>query len=490
MLQENNTRKIGAVSSGKGRALYINREKRKKRKKLFSKIIVWAILIAVVSLVIFGITKTFKFVSGLFKDDFEFSYSVCENWPEHNTLSEIKKDYAIGIQYPIINGKTDKSIEKHAEKMLKDFKSEIKQFEHGKNENRPVYTVNYSIVKNSDIYVSLLYTIHRHNPVREIDDIQYIAKIYDISSGKDVSAEQIFDDGYNAIVSDYVIDMLESDSKYVAETTTKLFTENTKAEFSNFSNIGFTENAMTVYFSAGDIFPTDMGELTISIPMSKIYKNMKINVNGYTAPLYDADKPMIALTFDDGPRSSTTSRILDVLESVGGRATFFILGERVASEKEMIIRGDQLGCEYGNHSWNHTNLSTATEQEVLEQLNNTDEALMSVIGKKSALVRAPYAATNEMVFNAAGRPFVGWVVDTMDWDTRNSEAIKNEILSNAVDGNIILLHDIYADTAAAVEQAIPELIEQGFQLVTVSELLEARNITPVSGKVYHSARKK
>lgn len=490
MLQENNARKVGGISSGKGRALYINREKIKKRKKTISKLIAWAVLIAIVALVLFGITKAFKFVTNLFKDDFEFSYITCENWPEHDSVSEIKKDYAIGVQYPLINDKTNKTIQKDAEKMLKDFKDEIKQFERGKKENRAVYTANYSIIKNSDIYVSLLYTVHRYNPVREIDDTQYIAKIYDISTGKQMSAEEIFDEGYTSIVSNYVVNAMEADGKYVAETTTKLFTENTKAEFSNFSNIGFTDKSMTVYFSAGDIFPTDMGALTVNIPMSKIYKNMKININGYTAPLYDADKPMIALTFDDGPRTSTTSRILDALESVGGRATFFILGERVAAEKEMIARGDQLGCEYGNHSWNHMNLSTATEDEILDQLNKTDDALFSVIGKKSTLIRAPYAATNETVFKAAGRPFIGWAVDTMDWDTRDAESIKNEILSNADDGDIILLHDIYGDTATAVEAAIPALVEQGFQLVTVSELLEARNITPTSGKVYYSARKK
>ncbi len=491
MLQErNNTRNIGGVSSGKGRALYINRENKKKRKKFISKIIAWAILIAIAALIIFGITKAFQFISGLAKEDFEFSYTVSENWPECDSVSVIKKDYAIGIQYPIINDKTDKTVKKDAEKMLEDFKDEIKKFERGKNENRAVYTANYSIVKNSDIYVSLLYTIHRYNPMREIDDIRYIAKIYDISTGKEVSAEDIFDDGYTSIVSNYIISALEADSKYVAETSTTLFTHNTKPEFDNFSNIGFNDKAMTVYFSAGDIFPTDMGALTVDVPMSKIYKNMKINVNGYSAPLYNADKPMIALTFDDGPRTSSTSRILDVLESVGGRATFFILGERVTAEKDMIIRGDSMGCEYGNHSWSHINLSTATEEEILDQLNKTDDALYSVIGKKSTLLRAPYAATNDTVFKVSGRPFIGWSVDTMDWDTRDSEAIKNEILSNADDGDIILMHDIYGDTAAAVEAAIPALVEQGFQLVTVSELMEAREIPLTSGKVYYSAPKK
>lgn len=489
-MQEKDTlNEVDAIITRRPRLTAEERAKRKKRKKITNAIIAWTIFISLIVLIIFAGVKTVKFIAGLFEQEFAFSHSVCENWPECDSISVIKRDYAISIKFPVINEKTDKSIRKDAEDMLSAFTEEIKQFERGKGENRAVYTVNYSIVKNSDMYVSLLYTVNRYNPVRDINDIQYIAKIYDIASGKQLNVSEIFDGEYSNIVSDYVITHLEADARYVAETGTTLFTNNTKPEPKNFSNIGFTDSSLKVYFSAGDIFPTDVGALIVEIPLSKLYKNMIINIPQYTAPTYDANAPMIAMTFDDGPQPSATSRILDALEAVGGRATFFILGERVELGSEVIKRGYAMGCEYGNHSWNHANLSTATSDVITAQIKDTDNALKSVIGKECSLIRAPYAATNDTVLEIANRPFVGWSIDTMDWDTRNTASTVDKILSKVKDGDILLMHDIYSETAAAVEIVIPQLVERGFQLVTVSELMEARDIPLISGKIYYNAPK-
>ena len=465
------------------------RAKRKKRKKIINAILAWAMMFAIVFIVIFAGVKAVGFIKNLFKEDFEFSYTACENWPECESVSIVKRRYAIGIQYPVVNSKTDKAIKNDVDKLMEELLEEVKSFKNGKGEKRTVYTGSYSIVKNSDNYVSILFSIHRYSPLREINDVQYISKIYNIAEGKEVFAQDIFDGMYPSLASEYVKSVLENSNKYVAETTTTLFLENTKPTFENFSNIGFTDKTLKIYVSPGDIFPTDMGNVIVDIPLGKLYENMVLNVTNYTAPKYDATKPMIALTFDDGPYAPVTSRILDVLESVGGRATFFILGNRISDEKEMIIRGDSLGCEYGNHTWSHENLSLLSEAEILEQLNKTNDALSTVIGKKCALSRAPYAAINEKVSGVSETPFIGWTIDTMDWETRDVEYIKNEILTKAKDGDILLMHDLYANTAAAIESAIPALVEQGFQLVTVSELMEAKDISLVPGKVYHSGRK-
>lgn len=486
----NNTRRTESSGSGRSRTLYVNRDKKKKHKKLITMIVAWAIFIAIAALAIFGVVKGIQLLIGLFTDDYAFEYTVPENWTECANISEIKKDYAIGIQYPLINEQTNKTLTKDVKEMLNEFKKEIKQFERGKDENRAVYTANYSVTKNSETYMSVLFTIHRVNPLRLVDDIQYISKIYDTTTGQAVNAEDIFDEGYVSIASDYVTSALSADSKYVEKTTTNLFIDNTKPKFENFSNIGFNGKVMTLYFSAGDIFSTDMGALTIDIPLYNVYQNMKINITGYTAPLYDVDKPMIALTFDDGPNPTTSTRILDALESVGGRATFFVIGERVSQGSDVIIRGDKMGCEYGNHTWSHVNLAKSSEQEIADQINKTDDALYSIIGKESPFIRAPYAATNDTVFSIADKPFVGWTVDTMDWKTRDASSIKAELLNNTDDGDIILMHDIYGETASAIEEVIHQLSAEGYQLVTVGELLEAREIIPTAGKVYYSAPKK
>ncbi len=482
-----NMRKAGVGTERKERASHLSREIRKKRSKLMERLIVCASILAAAALIIFGIVRAFIFIGGLMDEDFQFSYTACEGWSECDSISAVDEDYAIGIQYPLINDKTDGTVKKHAKAMLKSFKKEIKRYEHGNGEDRAVYTASYSIVKNSDIYVSLLYTVHRYNPARELDDIRYIAKIYDISTGKEVSARKIFNVRYPALVSGYVTSILKADARYAHETGTKLFIENTKPDIDNFSNIGFSEDTLTVYFSAGDIFPSDIGELKVDVPLSRVHESMLLNITDYSAPVYDPDKPMIALTFDDGPLKATTSKILDTLESVGGRATFFIIGNRVNAQKEMIIRGDSLGCEYGNHSWSHTDLSVLSEAEMLEQLKKTDDALYSVIGKKCALTRAPYAAISDAMIKAADTPFIGWSVDTRDWETRNAASIKEKILGNVSDGDFIVMHDIYTATAAAMEEIIPQLAAQGFQLVTVSELMEARGIPLTPGKVYRSA---
>lgn len=464
-----------------------DRAKKRRRRRIRNAIIAWTVFIALVLLILFGIAKFTGFISGLFKEEFTFSYTACEDWSECESMSVVKKDYAVGVQYPIINNKTDRLIEKEVQEMIDAFTAEIKAFERGKGENRAVYTVSYSATKNSDRYVSLVYTISRVNPMREINDIQYRAGVYDIAEGRRLSADEIFDGEFAGIASNYVVTLLEADPKYVAETTTTLFTENTKPKLENFENFGFTDSSVRIYFGSGDIFPTDIGALTVDIPLSRLYANMIINVSEYEPPKYDANAPMIALTFDDGPLPEVTERILTALESVGGRATFFLIGERISRGKDVIRRGNELGCEYGNHTWGHIDLSNATNEEIALQFSKTDDALKEVIGKKCSLVRAPYAATNDEVLKIAARPFIGWSIDTLDWDTRNTEAIKEQILSKVSDGDILLMHDLYSETAAAVEQVIPLLVQQGYQLVTVSELLEARSIPAAAGKIYHNA---
>lgn len=463
------------------------RLKRRRRKKIKNAIIAWTIFLSLIFLIFFGIFKLAGFISGLFREEFTFTYVDCADWRECESISVVKKDYAIGIQYPLINSKTDRLIVKEAEAMIEDFTKEIKSFEHGKGENRAVYTVSYSVVKNSDRYVSLLYTINRTNPIREINDIQYRAGVYDIADGRKLALSEIFDGEFAGIASNYLITFLESNPKYVAETATTLFVENTKPKVENFENIGFTDSALRVYFSAGDIFSTDIGALEVDIPLSKLYEHMIINVPEYAPPKYDPNAPMIALTFDDGPLPEVSERILNALEAVGGRATFFLIGERISAGKNVIMRGNEMGCEYGNHTWSHIDLSNATNEEITQQFGKTDDALQEIIGKKCSLVRAPYAATNDEVLKIASRPFIGWSIDTLDWDTRNTEAIKEQILGKVSDGDILLMHDLYGETASAVEQVIPILVQQGYQLVTVSELLEARSIPMAAGKIYHNA---
>lgn len=202
----------------------------------------------------------------------------------------------------------------------------------------------------------------------------------------------------------------------------------------------------------------------------------------------DSSKPMIAFTFDDGPYTKVDKRILDVLESNGGRATFFIVGSRVDDYKETLTRIYTTGSEIGNHTYNHKNLEKLPPEEVLAQIEMTNDAVEAVTGYRPKLVRVPYGAYQGEVAELVNYPIIQWNVDTEDWKNKDKTSALASILSHAKDGNIILMHDLYPSTAEAFEEAVPQLIAQGFQLVTVSEMYAAKGIGMEPGKVYFNIR--
>ena len=206
-----------------------------------------------------------------------------------------------------------------------------------------------------------------------------------------------------------------------------------------------------------------------------------------TAPTIDPTKPMIALTFDDGP-SAHTDRLLDIFKKYGGKGTFFVVGYLIDSRPETLKRIAAEGHEIGNHSWNHKQLTTLDEKELTDQIMKTRAKIYDITGVDVHIMRPPYGAHNEFVRGVAaklGVPFINWSVDTVDWKTKNAQAVYNEIMKNAKNGSIILCHDLHKTTVDAMETVIPKLIADGYQLVTVSELLSFSNNGLVPGKVYY-----
>ena len=190
----------------------------------------------------------------------------------------------------------------------------------------------------------------------------------------------------------------------------------------------------------------------------------------------DPTRPMVALTFDDGP-SKYTPRILDSLEANGGRATFFMVGNRVASYASTVKRMADLGCETDSHTWAHTYLTGMSEGEILQSLNQTRDAIVAAGGNAPKGVRPPGGKINDAskaVLAKAGMPSIIWSVDTRDWKTRNAQHTIDTVLRQVQDGDIILMHDLYEQSVIAAETLIPELTRRGYQLVTVSEMAELR----------------
>lgn len=205
----------------------------------------------------------------------------------------------------------------------------------------------------------------------------------------------------------------------------------------------------------------------------------------------DPSKPMVALTYDDGPNRTTTPRLLEILEENDARATFFMVGSRVEGHSDIVRQMKAQGCEPANHTMNHVAMKRASVEEYVEQLRNANEAVFNACGVTPVLMRPCEGSINEAGLKAVGSlgmSSIMWNVDTLDWKTRDVQKTIDAVLNDVKDGDIILMHDLYESTVEASETIIPELISRGYQLVTVSEMAACRGgILP--GKNYGSFRR-
>lgn len=209
---------------------------------------------------------------------------------------------------------------------------------------------------------------------------------------------------------------------------------------------------------------------------------------------FDPSKPMVALTFDDGPHAPVTNRILDSLEQHGARATFFMVGNRVhgTSNTAVVKRMAALSCEVANHTFEHKEITKLATPEIQAQLNQANQAVAAACGVTPILMRPPGGAYNAASLQAVGlvnMRAVLWSIDTLDWKTKDKQSTVDAVLNHVKDGDIVLMHDLYGTTADAAEVIIPELIKRGYQLVTVSELASSRGGME-AGKVYSQFRPK
>jgi peptidoglycan/xylan/chitin deacetylase (PgdA/CDA1 family) len=188
-------------------------------------------------------------------------------------------------------------------------------------------------------------------------------------------------------------------------------------------------------------------------------------------------RPMLALTFDDGP-GQYTDELLDCLEENNAHATFFMLGQNVAQYPDAPKRMLELGCEIGSHSWDHTQLTTIDIDAVAKQFSDTDNALIQACGQAATVARAPYGDGNSDIYNTVNKPFFMWSLDTEDWKLLDADGDYNAVMNgDLTDGSIILMHDIHEPSVQAALRLIPDLIAKGYKLVTVSEMAEAKNVT-------------
>ena len=248
-------------------------------------------------------------------------------------------------------------------------------------------------------------------------------------------------------------------------------------------------SGVQVYLPAGLYLPLSLGTRSLTLRYSQSAECLGLDsptINAFIRTI-DPSKPMIALTFDDGP-SEETDRILRVLMQYDARATFCVIGNRVEAYRDVLLRTVAAGNEIACHTWSHPNLTEISASSARSQIQRTNDLVREITGGyEIKVLRPPYGSNNKTVRSICadlGMIIAHWEVDTRDWSHRSASKTYNNIIKGAKNGMIVLCHDIYSTTADAAEKAIPELVAKGYQLVTVSELLSFHKDGAKPGTVY------
>ncbi len=200
----------------------------------------------------------------------------------------------------------------------------------------------------------------------------------------------------------------------------------------------------------------------------------------------DPEKPMVAITLDDGP-DQYLNAILDILEATNSRATFYWQGVRIAEEdRAAMVRTIEQGSEIGNHSMYHPNFNKISTEEIRYEVDAANQLIQQYAGVIPTTIRPPYGASDGRVTAVVGMPVVLWCVDPKDWSNKSKEETLIGMTTNIKDGDIILAHETNAWTVEAMAEAIPILQQQGFQVITVSEMAAAKGVSLDPGEKFFS----
>lgn len=282
------------------------------------------------------------------------------------------------------------------------------------------------------------------------------------------------------VIDNYITDYLSS---YIDDNNDLLFIDYDYREKSD-----YIELILYIYKEKNSLVKKETRKIDLDLVNSNIIStslviDKKIDYDIYNYNVIDYNKKLVALTFDDGPNHNT-SRILDILEKYNVKATFFVLGTNIKGNEKIIKRMSDLGMEIGNHTYSHRLLTKLEDGEIKREIKSVDDLVFDITNKYPSLIRTSYGSINNRIKRIVDRPLIIWNIDTLDWKYHNSKRISDRVLNKVSDGDIVLMHDIYRATANSLEIIIPKLLNDGYQLVTISELFYYRDINLENGHIY------
>ncbi|MCK2003712.1 polysaccharide deacetylase family protein [[Brevibacterium] frigoritolerans] len=424
------------------------------------------------------------------------AYTTDKNYPEADIQTYVKDNTKGGYSAsrPVLHLENiDKQLEAYIKKEIKDYEKKWKASDGKASE----LNLTYTILHFSKQTITISFDKYEQVEGKKQSGTQIFT--YDIPSQQKLSIEDIFatDTDYLSVLSDIVFEELTQ--KEEEGISNSLIKKENKLKAANFNSFSVFKNTLVFYVKTDDSTKTHTIAIKKDLFKDSLldsYQSQDLNEDRVkewqpkhiVAKLpvqnewIDPSKKVIALTFDDGPHPSHTMSILEDLKKYDGHATFFVLGSRVQHYPEVLQKMLQEGNEIGNHSWDHPQLTRLSKNKIEDQIEKTQDAVKKATGTEPNLVRPPYGAINNNVREYMEEMKVSlWDVDPEDWKERNEKKIVNKVMSKAKDGRVILMHDIYQTSAQAAGKIIKQLHDQGYQLVTISELEKVKKDRELSG---------
>lgn len=407
-----------------------------------------------------------------------------------NHILESTERYDLKIDYPNFkNKKIKEKVLAYINNQRQEFMNVIKNSENIQISSKYDFNLNVtSSERNNITYVNILtysytggahyirddYSLYWDDDTKEFIDLKYFFK-----------DEEAFKEMTN-LAYYYVINLGQEENRNFDQLWVR---RGTAPTIDNYRHFEFTDNGLEIMFPPYQVASWADGQINITIPYEDINKYLKEEYRDSTKDetvvkevpnIRDLsqfkDKKLIAFTFDDGPSSNNTNLLLDNLDKYNARVTFFVLGSRVDSNKEVIKRAYLQGNDIGSHTYNHRNLNLLNDSEVISEVEKTNDKIKEIIGVKPTLLRPPYGNLTNHRKELVNMHTILWDIDPLDWKYKNKSRVADEIIEHAHDGAIILLHDIYKSSVDGALLAMEELEKQGYAFVTITEMAQLRGI--------------
>jgi len=431
-----------------------------------------------------------------------------------HSIIEEEEDQTIAVHYPITgHKKIDAILSAFALNRIELFRQETANIQLTNEEVWPYELhIDYEIVYETSRHLSLIFRESKFLGGAQSSSAMYTYN-FNLKQGRQLTLKDLFkgSSAYLEILSQYIRETLIENHALDITLDDDWVIKGSQPLESNFKHFVLKENSLVILFEKYQIGPAFIGEPFLEIPFDVFTAHIELKeitlaqppaeietietteskttiepitestVETTTSELLSTDEKIIApvlnrkkiaITFEDGPHPIYTPLILDALKSRNKVATFFVMGNRANEYPKLTKRIYDEGHLLGNHSWSHTQLTRLSYEDILNQIEQTNETVARLTGFTPFIYRPPYGIYNEHVISTANMPAILWSIDPLDLKFDDSAYITNYVLDHAFDGAIILLRDTNPNTTQALSAIIDGLVKEGFDIVTVDELLE------------------